>query len=905
MPICPSCQTDVPGASRFCPACGTALPTLSGPLTGAFESPVVSTSLDSDSSDGRFPPGTLVARRYRIVALLGQGGMGEVYRADDLKLGQSVALKFLPAALIGRADRLEKLHAEVRLARQVSHPNVCRVYDVGEADGQTFLTMEFIDGQDLAGLLRQAGRLPEDRGIELARQLCLGLAAAHDRGIIHRDLKPQNVMIDGRGQVRITDFGLAVLAGTTADVGSGTPAYMAPEQLAGKEVSAQSDLYALGLIFHEIFTGKRVYDARSPEELRKLHADSTPSKPSSHVIGLNPAIERAILRCLERDPKDRPRSAYEVLVALPGGDPLAAALAAGETPSPEMVAEASLGADFSPRAAVALLAAILVGLIALPFLREHTSLVNRLPMQDSPEVLRHKARTILRQLNIGDEDSADSAWGMQPDRRGFEHWRAAHQGDDWNFLATGQPAVLYFWYRQSPAHLTQRESPPDPWTLKNEPGYVTPTRPGHTVPGMASVFLDVRGRLIELIVVPPEQKPGAAPGTTNWRSGFDAAGLELVRFEPVEPMRRPPVYADEVKAWIGVYPDQPSIPLRVEAAACFGKIVYFHLAPANQTHAPPRGIDEATEDTGIRTWVAIVTCAILTVGSWLAWRNIRRGKANLSGAWRLSLFFLSASVLSWLVMAHHSWSFFDELWGLIAPIVGRSVVFAGMIWIMYVALEPYARQRWPWRMVGWSRLLVGRWRDPLLGRDILIGAAGAILYRALHALGFLAPSALGWRSEIPAILGAETLSHPAFPVAIFLLRPFQAMVLFFYFWLVGLIVRKDWLTASVWIGVGFAFTLAPILASGWQAAAVFTLASSLAIGAITVIILIRYGLLAFACFCMFNGVFEILPVTANGSVWYASVGIAYLLFLAGVAIGACVIALDGRAPFGKDWMQDT
>jgi serine/threonine protein kinase len=254
----------------------------------------------------RFAPGALLAGRYRIVAALGKGGMGEVYRADDLTLGQSVALKFLPAELARAPERLARFHAEVRIARQVSHPHVCRIYDIGEADGQPFLTMEYIDGEDLAALLRRIGRLPEEKGIELARQLCQGLAAAHDRGVIHRDLKPANVMIDGRGQVRLTDFGLAA-AGPVEDVRSGTPGYQAPEQLAGREVTARSDLFALGLVLYEVFTGRRAFTATTAGELRRLYAEGTLSKPSNHVGGLDLAVERAILRCLEREPTDRGR----------------------------------------------------------------------------------------------------------------------------------------------------------------------------------------------------------------------------------------------------------------------------------------------------------------------------------------------------------------------------------------------------------------------------------------------------------------------------------------------------------------------------------------------------------------------------------------------------------------------
>ena len=195
-----------------------------------------------------FTPGAIIAGRYRLVSLLGRGGMGEVYRADDLTLDQPVALKFLPAGVASDADRLAQFHAELRIARQVSHKNVCRLYDLGDHEGRRFLTMEYVDGEDLATLLRRIGRLPEDKAVDIARQLCAGIAAAHERGVLHRDLKPANVMIDGDGNVRITDFGLAVAAGDLTQSRAGTPQYMAPEQLKGGAASVKSDVYALGLI---------------------------------------------------------------------------------------------------------------------------------------------------------------------------------------------------------------------------------------------------------------------------------------------------------------------------------------------------------------------------------------------------------------------------------------------------------------------------------------------------------------------------------------------------------------------------------------------------------------------------------------------------------------------------------
>ncbi|NIP92431.1 MAG: serine/threonine protein kinase, partial [Akkermansiaceae bacterium] len=206
----------------------------------------------------RFPPGTTLADRYRIVSLLGRGGMGEVYRADDLTLGLPVALKFLPPDLSGNPAVLEALFNEVRQARLVSHRHVCRVHDVGMADGQHFLTMALIEGENLGGLLRQIGRLPRDKALALGRQLCAGLGAAHEQGLLHLDLKPGNLMIDSDGDLLITDFGLARLAEEAAKEKrrAGTPAYMAPEQMSSGEGTPPCDLYSVGLILYEMSTGR-------------------------------------------------------------------------------------------------------------------------------------------------------------------------------------------------------------------------------------------------------------------------------------------------------------------------------------------------------------------------------------------------------------------------------------------------------------------------------------------------------------------------------------------------------------------------------------------------------------------------------------------------------------------------
>src|SRR5262245_12673804 len=242
---CPSCLTQVPAESRFCSFCGQAISSLSQVPTAGLPTalaPCLGRLIATDTipADG-FAPGTILADRYRIIGLLGRGGMGEVYRADDLKLGQPVALKFLPRVFASDPVRRERLFAEVRITRQLSHPNICRVYDIVELEGQQFLCMEYIDGEDLESLMIRIGHLTNEKALDISRQLVAGLATAHDRGVLHRDLKPANIMIDGRGHVRITDFGIAIAETdeTRAAEFSGTPAYMAPEQFVGNSATVR------------------------------------------------------------------------------------------------------------------------------------------------------------------------------------------------------------------------------------------------------------------------------------------------------------------------------------------------------------------------------------------------------------------------------------------------------------------------------------------------------------------------------------------------------------------------------------------------------------------------------------------------------------------------------------------
>ena len=267
---------------------------------------------DGDATNGdqfaerlEFSAGDVFAERYRMIVRVGRGGMSDVWRADDLILEAPVALKLMGSS--SPADR-NRILQEVRLARQITHPAVCRVFDVGEVAQTMFFSMEFVQGEDLAALLKRTGRLTSGRVLEIAHQLCAGLAAAHAKGVLHRDLKPANILIDQDGQVRITDFGIAVRASDAGPhVAIGTLGYMAPEQLAPDgAVSERTDVYALGVVLYELVTGQPHHMSRSEGA----------SSLSGLAPGVSPQLESAILKATARDPQERPATALDMAAAL-------------------------------------------------------------------------------------------------------------------------------------------------------------------------------------------------------------------------------------------------------------------------------------------------------------------------------------------------------------------------------------------------------------------------------------------------------------------------------------------------------------------------------------------------------------------------------------------------------------
>ena len=873
----------MPEGSRYCASCGNSLESRSSVDTITSGPPSISST---PSDDGRFAAGSVVAGRYRILSLAGRGGMGEVYRAYDNKLDQPVALKFLPAAMSQDGAALARFHNEVRTARQVSHANVCRVYDIGEWEGMPFLSMEYVDGEDLASLLRRIGRLPSDKALEIARRLCAALAAAHGKGVLHRDFKPGNIMIDGRGQVLITDFGLAALAAqvTGPEALYGTPAYMAPEQLAGKEASARSDIYALGLVLYEMFTGRRPFEAQSREELLRMEETGAPAGPSTLVRDLDPAVERIILQCLEPDPARRPSSALSVAAALPGGDPLAAALAAGETPSPEMVAASGETATVSVRLAVALLLLSVAGVAAAAALHTKVDLFGSLPADKSPELLRERARDLVRGFGYTDPPvGSNSGFGGDSSYLDYVE-RHDPSPDRWARLVTHQPPVVYFWYRQSPRYMEPAVSFGGPSVELSPTRTVSYTNPPLIDPGMIRLETDLLGRLYLLETVPPEIEDAHEPARPpDWSLLFSAAGLDPARFSPAPPQWTPPSPYDARAAWLGSYPGQPANSLRLEAASWHGRPSYFRvIGPwTNRSSSPELR-------PGDLIWTAVFVMTVIG-GAMLARRNARLGRGDRRAAFRLAVFVFGNWMLLWLIGSNHLPNI-AELQSLLTGI-GASLLWAGILWVLYIALEPYVRRRWPQTIVGWSRMISGRLRDPVVGGEILVGTVAGVAVMVLYECRQLVHAHLGapprFLTESGPVDGLRGAA--ATWVAHLGISMIEALVLLFVIFLFRLIARREW-------GAGALYCILIVILDnlGGGHAAIGALFSA-AGAALTVFILIRYGLVALAVFRFVDALLRSFPLTLDFSKWYAGQSLLALVTVLALAVLGFREALAGRA----------
>jgi serine/threonine-protein kinase len=844
---------------------------------------------------GKFVAGTVLANRYRIIGLLGKGGMGEVFKADDIKLNQTVALKFLPDKLEKDKSALERFHAEVRNARQVSHQNVCRVFDIGEIDERHFLSMEFIDGDDLSSLLRRIGRLPSDKAIEISRQICFGLAAIHEAGILHRDLKPANVIIDSRGKARITDFGIAGLEAevTGGEIRVGTPAYMSPEQITGEEVTQKSDIYSLGHLLYEIFTGKQTFQADSIPDLLQKQQTTAPTNPSEVLKEINPIVEKTILQCLEKNPSERPKNALQVAMMLPGGNPLEAAIAAGETPSPEMVAAAPKKGTLKPVVALACLTSVVALFAFIVFFSGKVKLHEWIPLDKTPEVLAERSNQIVNKLGYTVAPK-HTAYAYDNDSSYIDYARNEDTSPDrFEMIRTGQPVTIYFWHRTSPRYLVPN--------LGNEVSF---SDPPNDISGMTSIAFDVRGRLIEFQAVPPQvEKKTTQNIPADWSTLFAEAGLDIHQYKETESQWTPPVFADERKAWEGRHIDHAEISVRVEAAAFHGKPVYFKIIfpwekPSRQTES------SATVSTNVAD-------IILTIGFFsallaalvVARHNLKVGRGDTKGALKLGVFMFSVQTFARLLDSYHVPKLNSELW-LFFQGAGLGLFFAAFTWIFYIALEPFVRRRWSELIISWSRLMAGDFRDPLVGRDILVGGLLGLAYTSVEYLKILLHQWLGIAGQ--PIMGGfttEPLSGVGGIVVHFLHGVagtiFTTVVISFLLIVLLTVLRKKrFAIAVLWL-----LLLAPGLVNAINGSWLL-LPGDVLLAALMTIAVARFGLLAFYSCFLFAGLSFGNPITSDFSSWYAGITLSVFVVLMSLAIYGFYTSLAGQKIFEAKFLRE-
>ena len=737
------------------------------------------------------------------------------------------------------------------------------------------------------------GFLP-DKALDIARQLCAGLAAAHTKGVLHRDLKPANIMLDGRGQVVITDFGLAGLTDDIRgnEIRSGTPAYMAPEQLAGKEVSPRSDIYALGLVLYEVFTGKRAFADQIAGAVHG-HGERTPSRPSSVVKDLDPIVERVILRCLEAEPSARPATALAVAAAMPGGDPLAAALAAGETPSPQLVAASGETVGLRPGVAVACLVMVLAGLAAGMYLTIRYSAVEKMHLEQTPEVLAHKAREIVAQVGYP-EKPVDSGFGFDYDTNFINSVEKETQKPNWDEVLAGRPTTLQFWYRQSPDLL----GPTDYRDFMLTPGIVAEDDPAMTLSGMVNVKLDTKGRLIYLQAMPPQKETAqekekenvVAASAPDWRALFSAAELDASKLQPAAPEWASFGASDTRAAWTGVWPGS-NRPLRVEAAAWRGKPVFFALI--GEWNKPwrmiaPKSADEKKNRTA-QIIGLLLLISILVAGALLARRNYRHGRGDREGALRLAGVMFTLQIILWLCRSHFVAGF--QTFGYLVLAISAGLLWGGIMWMLYLAIEPWIRRSWPQAIISWSRLVSGQLRDALVGRDILFGVAFGTLWIVIFECAFIVGARIGAAPPVSSLAyligGRHALGQWMIQI------PFSISgTLEFFFLLLGLKVGVEFLLKSVGVK-------AP-RAAEWIAAILFVAifigirglqSTHLAVDVLTIfliysvlaLIVLRFGLVPLAVAAFTVDMFGNVPFTADFSVWYATTTLLALLSVVALA----------------------
>ena len=747
------------------------------------------------------------------------------------------------------------------------------MYDIGEVDGRPYLSMEYIDGEDLASLLRRIGRLPQDKAVEMARQLCAGLAAAHERGVLHRDLKPANVMIDGDGHVRLTDFGIAGTAGDDVNARAGTPGYMAPEQLTAGTVSVQSDLFALGLVLYEMFTGKRGIEAKTVDELLKLHERGLDLSTTSAFPDIDPGDrsgDPALPGPGSGEPPDiRPRGV--------GGPARRRPARRGARRGRDAVAgdggrlrphRRGAGANRSRPARGVPGGADRLRLST----RNATCSSVACPFGKPPVLLEERARTILAALGHTaaprDESSRSATVATSSGGSG----RSDHGADRWAWLPTGRAPAVTFSTARALGELTPAGTDATPHDRANPPA---------TVSGMAGVVLDTEGRLLQLSIVPPQLEPPAAESGTIPRLDAAVRGGGS-RSEPVhrEPLPSGPARSSPTPARHGPgnWPNSGTFAGARRGRRVSGTAgVLLAGGAVDPAGADAGGARRRHAPSGAGDHRDAVRVALIVVTVVLARNNLRTGRGDRRGATRLAVLALVVQLVNWALGAHHATA--PRHWW-----TGRSTRWGWRWWMpcssgsAYLALEPMVRRRRPRRPRRVDPTARGAWRDPLVGRDVLLGLTSGIVFVLLFRGAAAASAWMGLPPTTPP-MGSPDALVGGVPVLVGMLLGQCNSVILTSLVLVLLMVMirssVPWRPlAFAALTVLFALLLSAELIAGELLA--FEIAMALAISAFVAAVAWRFGVLGVAAMLYSNQATFRAPIVATFDTWYASLTLTVL-----------------------------
>jgi serine/threonine-protein kinase len=609
---------------------------------------------------------------------------------------------------------------------------------------------------------------------------------------------------------------------------------------------------------------------------------------------MDPAIERVILRCLEKDPDKRPMSAITVAASLPGSDALAQALADGETPSPELLLAAGEREAMPVRRALLLALATVVLLFGALGPIASGSVAGVASMPIARDALADRAEQIIQRLGFA-EPVADRRHGFSIDRD-YLRWAERTGGADWwAEVRNGRPSPITFWYRTSPAQL----EPVDAFN-----GRVEADDPPMTTAGMRKISLDARGRVVEFRSVPPETIPAgqasqAAVAIPAWDTLFAAAELDRSTFTATTPRWLPRDFSDATGAWEGPMPGRPTQRVRVEAAALAGRVTWFRVIwpwtePQYAQDTPETAAQKIATLVGMSVWISL-----LVGGVALARRNFRLRRADTRGAARFGIVMLLATLIQRLAVATHTSDPGTELGHLATGLMSASFT-GGYCWVYYLAIEPYGRRFWPDALLGWTRLWSGRIRDPRVGGELLIGLAFGALSLVVLEVPKRLSILVGWKlpqfpfgNSLWVVAGTPELASQWLNYVMGGLQ--SALGIAMIFLVLRLLIRRPRvaLVAGV-VSLLFAMNNGQILIGDWIGR--FNVVS---FTALMTLVIHRYGLIAGATVLFVDNLISDMPLTTDLGAWWSAPTVLTLSLVLGLVGFAYYSARAGEPLFGN------